>query len=130
MRRTLPLLLALALPAHAQTPMTAAEFEAFATGKTLTYALGGEVYGAEQYLPNRRVVWAFRGEECRNGFWYPEAEQICFVYEYDPSPQCWTFRKDSGGLRAKFAGDPDGAELAAVQESTQPLICAGPDLGV
>ena len=58
----------LPLPAFAQTPMTAAEFDAYATGKTLTYARDGAVWGAEQYLPDRKVVWAFTAEECHNYF--------------------------------------------------------------
>jgi hypothetical protein len=131
MRLLLATALLCAAPAlAADAPMSAAEFEAFATGKTLTYALGGEVYGAEQYLPGRRVLWAFKGEECRRGFWYEEAGEVCFIYDHDGTPQCWRFLKGPGGLRAKFSGDPDGAELAAVQESETPLTCAGPDLGV
>lgn len=114
----------------ADAPMSVAEFEAYATGKTLTYAMGGEVYGAEQYLPGRRVIWAFKGEECRRGSWYEAAGKVCFVYEHDTTPQCWTFQQGSGGLRAQFSDDPEGAELASVRESPQPLTCAGPDLGV
>ncbi|MFN7268964.1 MAG: hypothetical protein ACK5UA_08230 [Cereibacter sp.] len=129
MHRCFPLFLALALPASAAEPVGVAEFEAFATGKTLSYAVGGTVYGAEQYLPGRRVIWAFRGQECRKGFWYEEAGQICFVYEDEPGAQCWTFSRDGDRLLARFSGDPEGAEPAQVQEST-PLTCAGPDLGV
>ena len=129
MHRSLPVLLFLACPAAADVPVSAAEFEAFATGKTLTYSLGGTVYGAEQYLPGRRVVWAFKGQQCRKGFWYEEAGQVCFVYEDDPAAQCWTFRRDGSGLQAQFSGDPEGAEPSQVQESA-PLTCAGPDLGV
>ncbi|PZR00281.1 MAG: hypothetical protein DI533_06770 [Cereibacter sphaeroides] len=129
--RLLPLILMLALPANAaDAPMSVSEFEAFSTGKTLTYALGGEIYGAEQYLPGRKVVWAFKGEECRRGWWFEKGNEVCFIYEQDGEPQCWTFMKGASGLRAHFAGDPDGAELAAVSESNQPLTCAGPDLGV
>jgi hypothetical protein len=129
MHRCFPLFLALALPASAAEPVGVAEFEAFATGKTLSYAVGGTVYGAEQYLPGRRVIWAFRGQECRKGFWYEEAGQICFVYEDEPGAQCWTFSRDGDRLQARFSGDAEGAEPAQVQEST-PLTCAGPDLGV
>ena len=94
-----PLALLCAAPAcAADAPMTAEEFEAFATGKTLTYALGGEVYGAEQYLPGRRVLWAFKGEECRRGYWYELAGEVCFVYDDDGTPQCWRFIRDAGGL--------------------------------
>ncbi len=35
----------------AETPMSGAEFEAYATGRTLTYAERGVIYGIEEYLP-------------------------------------------------------------------------------
>jgi hypothetical protein len=114
----------------AEVPLTAAEFGAYATGKTLTYSQGGSVYGAEQYLPGNRVLWAFKDDTCREGRWYEEAGQICFVYNYDPSPQCWTFWQGDNGLNARFAGDGPGTELSEVAMSPQPLQCAGPDVGV
>ena len=115
---------------HAETPMTASEFEAFTTGKTLTYSIGGEVFGTEQYRPNRQVVWAFKGDDCTEGFWYEEAGLICFAYTSDGTPQCWTFYLDTSGLRAKFIGDSVGAELSAVDQSPAPMACMGPDVGV
>ena len=129
MCRSLLFLLALTLPAYGEEPLSGTAFEAFATGKTLSYALGGTVYGAEQYLPGRQVIWAFRGQECRKGFWYEEAGQICFVYEDEPDAQCWTFSRDGDRLQARFSGDPEGAEAVQVQESAA-LACPGPDLGV
>lgn len=116
--------------AAADGPLSAPEFEALSTHRTLGYALGGEVYGAEQYLPGRRVLWAFRGQECRKGHWYEEAGQICFVYDHDPAPQCWTYFRDGTGLRALFAGDPPGAEAATVAELPDAVVCPGPDVGV
>lgn len=133
MRLRLPFLAACllcALPAVAQNAMTADEFDAYSRGKTLTYSLSGQVFGAEQYLPNRRVRWAFTGDTCQEGWWYEEAGLICFVYEQDGTPQCWKFWKEGNGLRARFNDDPEGTELSEVQQSTAPLICAGPDVGV
>lgn len=124
------LALAIALPAgplEALTPMTAEEFDAYSVGKTLTYAVDGMTYGAEQYLPNRRVVWAFTGAECRRGLWYEEAGQICFVYETDPEPQCWSFYATPDGLAAVYENDPGGSPLVEVGKSADPLICPGPD---
>ncbi len=118
------------LPAFAETAMTADEFDAYATGKTLTYSMGGDVFGTEQYLPNRRVRWAFTQEECRDGYWYEENELICFVYEHDATPQCWKFWTDGDGLKARFENDPAGTELSEVAQTNGPLICAGPDVGV
>ncbi len=121
----------IASPAFAQdAPMTAAEFEAYSTGRTLSFAQYGTVFGTEQYLPGRRVMWAFEGGECQEGFWYPQDEQICFAYVGGEFPQCWTFWKGDTGLRAKFAGDPDGTELSEVGKSAKPLNCPGPDVGV
>lgn len=118
------------LPARAADPLTAEEFDAYSLGKTLTYSQFGKVFGAEQYLPNRRVRWAFSGAQCHDGYWYEEAGLICFVYEHDPTAQCWTFWQDASGLSARYAGDPEGAALSEVESATTPLICAGPDVGV
>jgi len=48
-------------PAFAQSPMTAAEFEAYTNGKTLYFNNQGETYGAERYFGKRRVEWSFLG---------------------------------------------------------------------
>ena len=114
----------------AETAMTAAEFDAYATGKTLTYSVTGEVYGAEQYLPGRRVVWAFKDDQCADGVWYEDAGLICFSYENMGDPQCWNFYLGGSGLRAEFVGDAAGSELSEVAQSTKPLACPGPDVGV
>ena len=110
--------------------MTAPEFERYSTGKTLSYAYGGSVFGTEQYLPGRRVVWAFSEEECRTGSWYPQGDDICFVYDDNGTPQCWQFFLGEGGLRAQFMDDPEGAELSEVAQTPEPLACPGPDVGV
>jgi len=127
------LLLAAAMPLRAAEPgrpMTAAEFDAATVGRTLYYNSGGLAYGAEQYLPGRRVVWAFLGDDCRKGEWYEEDGFICFVYEDTPEPQCWTFFAAQGGLTARFRDDPLGLPLVAVEESPEPMACLGPNLGV
>ena len=114
----------------AETAMTAAEFEAYATGKTLTYSVAGEVYGAEQYLPDRHVVWAFKDDQCADGVWYEQAGLICFAYENMGDPQCWKFYLGASGLTAEFVGDSAGSNLSEVAQSAKPLSCAGPDVGV
>ncbi|RMD90873.1 MAG: hypothetical protein D6811_09960 [Alphaproteobacteria bacterium] len=116
-------------------PMSAAEFEAYVTGRTLTYAQSGETYGIEQYLPGRKVIWAFVGDQCQRGFWYPQGELICFVYDNEPAAQCWRFfRAPRGGLIAQFAdgdgqGGEDGLQLYEARNSDSPLSCPGPDVG-
>lgn len=115
---------------HAETNMTGKEFEAYATGKTLTYAANGQIYGVEQYLPDRRVRWAFVDDTCRIGHWYEDAGEICFVYEHDATPQCWTFHLSDGKLMARFISDPPETELKEVNQTSEPLACTGPDVGV
>jgi len=116
--------------AGAQTPMSPAEFEAYATGRTLTYAEGGVIYGIEEYLPNRRVRWAFVNDECREGYWYEQDNDVCFVYENNPVPQCWSFSRGDNGLIARFLNADDGREIYEAQQSDEPLRCLGPDVGV
>ena len=121
----------LALPAQALegTPMTPEAFEAYVTGQTLTFGVAGQPYGVEQYLPGRRVIWAFVGEECREGDWFPVGDQICFEYDNEPGRlHCWTFFEGSEGLMARAEG-LGGTELVEVQRSPEPMYCPGPDVG-
>lgn len=133
MFRFLPALLATATfvaPAQAETPMTAAEFDAYVTGKTLTYSAGGEPYGIEQYLPGRQVMWAFVGDACMRGSWYARGEHICFEYGGAVGEQCWIFTKGESGLTGVFMGDGAGTTLVEVEKSPQPMSCFEPLLGV
>lgn len=119
------------LPAAAQTRLDGAAFEALVTGWTLQFSSGGQSYGAEQYLPGRRVYWSFEGGECREGLWY-EAQPglICFSYEQDPEPQCWAFFEEEGRVSAEFRlGDETGTRLHEAGRSRAPLACPGPALG-
>ncbi len=122
------------LPVQAQSAMTGAEFEAYVTGRTLTFAENGMIYGIEEYLSDRRVRWAFVEDECQEGYWY-EAQidggpMICFVYEHAPDDaQCWTFFRSARGLKARFMNDPAARELYEVQQSAEPMMCLGPRIG-
>ena len=116
--------------AQAQTPLTPEEFEAHTEGRTLTFSANGTAYGVEQYSPGRRVRWSFIDGECREGRWYPQDDQICFVYEDGTGPQCWLFYGGTGGLRARVAGDAEGLVLYETRASDDPLICPGPKVGV
>ncbi|WP_147103867.1 hypothetical protein [Tateyamaria sp. syn59] len=121
---------ALCASAVSSEPMSAAEFEAYVTGKTLYFGRAGEAYGAEIYHENRRVTWSFLDGDCKEGRWYPEGELICFVYEDRPDPQCWTFEKGPRGLIATFANDPASTELYEAQDLGEEMICHGPKIGV
>ena len=118
----------LPLTALAQTPMTGAEFDAYATGKTLTYAYDGMIFGTEEYLPGRQVRWAFTKDICQFGKWYEKETAICFVYDHDMEEQCWQFFMTDAGLRALFMDG--GTELSEVAQTDKGLGCPGPDVGV
>ncbi len=132
----LPAFLAvMALPAlpvlAADKVMTAAEFDAYSLGKTLYYGVGNKPYGAETYLANHKVIWAFLGQDCKQGSWYEANGLICFVYDGEENhPQCWSFYRSGQGLTAHFAGDPAGSDLIEVRQSPKPLACPGPKVGV
>jgi hypothetical protein len=119
------------LPAWADTPMNAEQFDAYVTGRTLTFHHLGQPYGIEQYLPDRRVLWAFIGDECAEGVWFQRDDMICFVYEHNPEEQCWHFYRTGTGLRGVFVGaDGPGTELYEVKDANAQLGCTAPGLGV
>ena len=126
---TLILSLALALPAAAQDLMTAEEFDTYTRGKTLFYGREGRAYGAEIYYDKRRVLWSFLDGECREGEWYQDGSLICFVYENNPDPQCWSFSKGTDGLVARFENDPLTTELYEAREAGEEMVCLGPKVG-
>ena len=132
--RLLPLSLALLLaaaPLAFAENMTAEEFDTFTLGKTFYYGVNGREYGAEEYHPNRRVVWTFLDGRCDEGVWYEQDGMICFEYQTLEEVQCWTFREaPGGGLIANFENDPNTLELFEVQRTREPLQCIGPDVGV
>ncbi len=121
--------LAGATPAPAQDEMTGAEFEAYTAGKTLLFGTGGKVYGGEDYLPDRQVRWSFLDGKCLDGYWYEAAPFICFVYEDEPTPVCWSFFETPGGLVAFLNGD-EAEKLYETGEAEEPLLCLGPEVGV
>lgn len=111
--------------------MSAEEFDNYTRGKTLFYGSEGALYGVERYLDNRRVIWSFLDGQCKEGWWYEEAGQICFLYEDRPGdPQCWTFSRSPNGLQAQFENDPDATELYEAEDIDEEMLCYGPDVGV
>jgi hypothetical protein len=131
MKHLILALLLLPAQASAQSALSAQEFDAMTRGKTFTYAENGQPYGAEEYLPDQRVRWSFLDGKCKEGRWWEEADgRICFVYEDNPVPQCWTFYDGAQGLTARFENDQSTPELYAVDRSDDPLMCLGPEVGV
>ncbi|MBU2943124.1 hypothetical protein Q8W37_12900 [Shimia thalassica] len=129
MRYLFVFFLLLPLPALADTPLTAQEFDARTVGKILFFGAEGQRYGVEEYLPDRRVRWSFLDGKCRDGVWYENGPEICFLYEDNPEPQCWLFYTDGDGMRAEFATGNDPTILYEV-ESGDEMLCLGPDVGV
>lgn len=111
--------------------MSAEDFDRYTRGKTLYYGSNSAPYGVERYLDGRRVIWSFLDGQCKNGFWFEDAGQICFIYEDRPNdPQCWTFRQSAGGLVAAFENNPESLELYEAEETTDEMLCLGPEVGV
>jgi hypothetical protein len=126
----LPLLLFAAAPAGADVVSPEA-FEALSEGRTLHFTRQGEPFGAEQYFPGRRALWRFADGTCDRGFWRAEGQEICFVYEGNPGPQCWTFERRGAGYAAALVeeGAPPGLVLELSHADDAPLDCPAPDVG-
>ena len=124
------LLALLALPAQAETKMTAAQFDAFTKGSTVFFNRHGAPYGAEQYLNDNRVLWSFLDGTCQRGIWYAERDEICFLYDDQPDALCWYFFDDGSRKNARIVGDDPVDDLVVSGQSPKPLSCPGPDVGV
>ena len=112
------------------TALTGEAFDKAVTGRTFHYRAGLSSFGAEQYLPGRRVIWAFTGDDCEKGVWYPEGDDICFLYDGQDGPVCWSFLQTDTGLVARALGNPDLPVLIGRQTMPGALACLGPDVGV
>lgn len=130
MRTPLALALCLIGAPVISAPMGAEAFDTYTKGKTLYFRENGAAYGAERYLPGRRVEWSFLDGICKFGEWYPDDGAICFVYEDRPDPQCWEFELTPNGLSATFLGDGEVQDLYEAEQSDKPMYCVGPDVGV
>lgn len=124
------LLLCAATPALAEPPLTAEDFDTLTLGRTMTWAEFGSVYGVEQYLPGRKVRWTVLGDDCKTGHWYQDGTAICFQYENDIAPDCWEITASGSDLLAHYTTNPPEAEPVIVTETTEPLACFGPEVGV
>jgi len=132
MHRLVVILLSVGLapPALADQSMSGAEFDAYTRGKTFYYGAQGAPYGAEEYLPNHHVRWTFLDGQCQEGSWHEQDGLICFVYDTQPDPQCWSFFPAPVGLMARYENDPTATELYELRRSDEPLVCRGPKVGV
>ncbi|MDX8354452.1 hypothetical protein [Cognatiyoonia sp. IB215182] len=114
----------LCLPAMAQEPMNAAEFDAYVTGRTITFRTDlNPTYGVEQYLPGRRVMWSAFDGTCQYGVWFESKGDICFRYDHDPEHKCWTIFLDPDGLRGVYTTREPYTVIFEVPDRTDPLIC-------
>lgn len=115
----------LASQALADAPLSGPEFDAYVTGRTLTFGLpNDQTFGVEQYLPDRRVIWSPRPGECIDGIWFEDDGDICFLYENDPEPKCWRVYQSPRGIRAEFTTRPDTTILFEALDNPEPLICS------
>lgn len=110
--------------------MTVEAFEAFVSGSTVYFNRRGQPYGAEQYMPDRRVIWTFLDGRCERGAWYNEGSTICFAYETQSEAQCWNFLESGGDKRARVVGADPANDLLVVGQDTTNLDCPGPGIGV
>ncbi len=122
--RSLLLVLTLANPATAQDSMTGAEFDAYVTGRTITFRTDlNPSYGIERYLPGRRVMWSTFDGICQYGVWFESKGDICFRYEHDPEHKCWTIYDEPGGLRGVFTTRPNTTVIYEIPDREDLLIC-------
>lgn len=117
-----------ALPLAAAEPLGQKGFSELTKGRTFTFSLDGEFYGAETYLPGNRVIWQRQSGECLPGYWYAQGKHICFIYEGQPDPVCWEVYTEENGLRVVSASGT-ATELEELSRDAAPLACHQEYLG-
>jgi len=106
-------------------------FDAFSVGTTVTYDRWGEFYGAEQHFENRKVKWLRRDGTCSPGSWVAKGQMICFTYEDQPGQEhCLHVVDTDRGRAHRFLGAPPEDDLYVTGQTTTPLRCTGPEVGV
>jgi hypothetical protein len=114
--------------------MTGAEFQAHIGTNTFSYGYSTGARGIADYGPDRTLLWAFKGDRCITGRWHEDGEEICFAYEDGTLSACWHFFLEGNRLRGIAtrlgSGRPAGLEIFELSHTDQPLVCAGPDVGV
>jgi hypothetical protein len=105
--------------------MTGAEFDAYATGKTITFRTPlNPLFGVERYLPGQRVMWSTFDGICQYGVWFESKGDICFRYKGDPEHKCWTIYNEPTGLRGVYTTQPNTTVIFEVLGRDDPLICS------
>ncbi len=134
MRLTLlPLLAALALPLAARAADSIAdavnippeEWEAMASGRTLTYKINGQFWALEHYYPGtNRVTLQINDGSCLQGTWDYDAPRYCFHWD-GQGTAC--FRHARLGNETLIIETQDGADTPMIQMMTNvtdtPLVC-------
>ncbi len=120
-----------AAPALAAELVPHEAFQAMAEGRTLHFTLGGAPFGSEQFFPGRRSLWRFADGRCAPGRWEAQGPEICFVYDADPTPICWLFRRAGAAFAAHLldGGAETGFSLELERVAEEPLPCLGPRVG-
>ncbi|WP_394178026.1 hypothetical protein [Yoonia maritima] len=124
MLKSLFILLMLTGAANAQDRMDASTFEAHVEGRTVIYEyIANGNIGIERYLPGRRVMWSSKAGICQYGVWFESKGDICFRYDDDPEPKCWTVYDEPGGIRGVYTTRPPFTVIRELPDRDDPLIC-------
>jgi hypothetical protein len=76
------------------------------------------------------VRWTVLGGDCLAGHWYAEGPAICFRYEDRPDPVCWVITAQGDRLLARLVGTPSDRAPVEIVETSEPMACTGPEVGV
>ncbi len=128
--KAIALLLLLPQAALGQAYLSGEDFQSLTEGKTLYFSQAGRYYGAEQYLPNNKVRWQYPDGQCTEGYWFPQGQSLCFVYDDVPNALCWVMWDEAGRLLARPTQTPQDIPIELTRKDDLPLPCAAPDLGV
>ncbi len=123
----------LAFPAVAENAfLTAQEFEALTKGRVFAtwQSDGVTLFGHEEFLPGRKVMWKYADGECLPGRWAFENGSVCYRYDGDDDPSCLRYTKDGSRIIGEQWGTdgPAGSRVVLSVSDDGPLNCVGGDI--
>jgi len=108
---------------HAETPMSAEDFEAFFQGRTVAAYDEAGLYEEETFLPGGKTFLRSL-DRCRKGEWWVEGRLICFTYENDPQSHCWGIY-DRGSWAIAWPDDDRRNMPLVMKPSVSTFTCEG-----
>lgn len=114
---------------NASPMLSEGDWRSMVAGRTVTYAIDGELFAREFYVSNsNRVVISLADGLCLNGQWFMEGPAFCYAWENN-APDCFTHHQtDEGVFIIGVNSTPLDIEIQEVFDIRTAVVQCGAEL--